>query len=296
MFGLEDESFGSEARDREVNNNVPVPMGTGGSISEIRAKLHAKIASFRNGRRAEDEAGSKDELLEMRRQRATIREQRRRKTKEKKEEEKEAKKKGKGKHASGNTSKVRKPSSSIRSDLNLNLFVQPRLLVQDAVSPSKPHTDGPSAPSMTTVAFSALADTQVKVSKKLKTASDPKQALVKLQARAERLANLSADKRETIQQKDQWHKAGARMEGAKVKDDITKLKKAVKRAEHEKVKSKKEWDERKKQVAANMAIKQKKRSDNIAMRAERKKDKKGKQGKGRPGFEGKTFGSKKNNK
>ena len=108
MSGLEDESFGSEARDREVNNDVPVPMSTSGSISEIRAKLHAKIASFRNGRRAEDEAGSKDELLEMRRHRAAIREQRRRKTKEKKEEEKETKKKGKGKHASGNTSTVRK--------------------------------------------------------------------------------------------------------------------------------------------------------------------------------------------
>jgi hypothetical protein len=146
---------------------------------------------------------------------------------------------------------------------------------------------------MTTVAFSALANAPVKVSAKLKTASDPKQALVKLQARAERLANLPADKREAIQQKDQWHKADARMEGAKVKDDITKLRKAVKRAEHEKVKSKKEWDERKQQVAASMAAKQKKRTDNIAMRAERKKDTKGKQGKGRPGFEGKTFGSKK---
>jgi hypothetical protein len=43
-----------------------------------------------------------------------------------------------------------------------------------------------------------------------------------------------------------------------------------------------------------MAAKQKKRSDNIAMRHERKKDKgKGKKsGKARPGFEGKTFGSK----
>ena len=168
--------------------------------------------------------------------------------------------------------------------------------MQDNVSSSNPHTDGPSAPSITTVAFSALADAPVKVSKKLRTASDPKQALVKLQARTERLANLPADKRETIQQKDQWHKAGARMEGAKVKDDITKLKKAVKRVEHEKIKSKKEWDERKQHVAASMAAKQKKRTDNIAMRAERKKDKKGKQGKGRPGFEGKTFGSKKHKK
>ena len=157
-------------------------------------------------------------------------------------------------------------------------------------------TNATSAPSATTVAFSALADVPVKVSKRFKTAPDPKQALAQLEARAERLANLPADKRELIQEKDQWHKAGARMEGAKVKDDITKLKKAVKRADHEKVKSKKEWDERKKQVAANMAAKQKKRADNIAMRADRKKDRKGVGGKGRPGFEGKTFGSKKNKK
>jgi hypothetical protein len=83
-------------------------MGTSGSISEIREKLHAKLASFKNGRKAEDEASSKDELLEMRRHRASIREQRRKKTKEKKQKERQEKKKGKGKNASGNTSKARK--------------------------------------------------------------------------------------------------------------------------------------------------------------------------------------------
>ena len=40
-----------------------------------------------------------------------------------------------------------------------------------------------------------------------------------------------------------------------------------------------------------MATRQKKRSDNIAARHDKKKDHKGKKGgKARPGFEGKTFG------
>lgn len=52
-------------------------------------------------------------------------------------------------------------------------------------------------------------------------------------------------------------------------------------------------DERKEQVATAMAAKQKKRADNIASRNERRNDKrKGvkPKDKGRPGFEGKSFG------
>ena len=52
-------------------------------------------------------------------------------------------------------------------------------------------------------------------------------------------------------------------------------------------------DERKEQLATSMAAKQKKRTDNIAMRNERRNDKrKGikSKDKGRPGFEGKSFG------
>lgn len=47
-------------------------------------------------------------------------------------------------------------------------------------------------------------------------------------------------------------------------------------------------DERKEHIVASMAAKQKKRTDNIAARNERRKDKK--KGKSRPGFEGKSFG------
>lgn len=52
-------------------------------------------------------------------------------------------------------------------------------------------------------------------------------------------------------------------------------------------------DDRKEQVTASMAAKQKKRTDNIAMRNERKADKRkgvGKKAKARPGFEGKAYG------
>jgi hypothetical protein len=50
-------------------------------------------------------------------------------------------------------------------------------------------------------------------------------------------------------------------------------------------------DERKERLSNDMAAKQKKRTDNIAMRNERRNDKR--KGKSRPGFEGKSLGSKK---
>jgi hypothetical protein len=54
--------------------------------------------------------------------------------------------------------------------------------------------------------------------------------------------------------------------------------------------------ERKEQLTANMAAKQKKRADNIASRNEKRKEKHkgGAKGKSRPGFEGKAFGKRAN--
>jgi hypothetical protein len=188
-----------------------------------------------------------------------------------------------------------------------------QLLVPDQPSTSKPT-------SHTNVAFSTLAgsSTSGKKAQQLKTSSNPSQALEQLAARKEKLATLPEEKRKAIEEREKWAKAEARMDGVKVRDDEGRLKKAVKRKEKEKGKSKKAWcvshfllfrprcdpfrltyfatsrDERKEQVTNSMAAKQKKRTDNIAMRNERKSDKRkgvGKnKSKARPGFEGKSFG------
>jgi surfeit locus protein 6 len=143
----------------------------------------------------------------------------------------------------------------------------------------------------------------------LKTSSNPAQALQQLTSRKEKLAALPEERRKEIEEREKWEKATARMDGVKVADNEARLKKAVKRNEKAKSKSKKAWYdmmflllyenrfsrlirvERKEQLAANMAARQKKRTDNIASRNEKRKEKhKGAKGKSRPGFEGKAFG------
>ena len=172
--------------------------------------------------------------------------------------------------------------------------VQNQLLVPEAATAS------------TNVSFSAVAGpSSSKKSKNLTTTSNPSLALGLLTARKEKLATMPEEKRKAAEEHEKWEKAEARMEGVKVKDDEARLKKAAKKKEKEKEKSQKKWcvssmrsldvaslkshccrHERKEQTATSMAARQKKRADNIAMKAERRK------GKNRPGFEGKSFGGK----
>ncbi|OSX58377.1 hypothetical protein POSPLADRAFT_1185227 [Postia placenta MAD-698-R-SB12] len=275
------------AKSQPVAEKPLVPMPESGGIQALREKLHARMAQLKRGGRWQaggGEAGSRDELLdERRRQRAAMRERRRKETKEKIRREEEMKgKRGKDKErekAKGSLTKT-------------------QLLVPEEGSSSKSGPSQDTRSAVTNVAFSALAGSSgsSKKAQHLKTASNPTQALEQLAARRERVAAMPEEKRKAIEEKEKWQKAEARMEGVKVHDDEARLKKAAKRKEKEKVKSKKTWEERKEQLAASMATKQKKRTDNIAMRHERKNDKRkgGKaKDKGRPGFEGKSFGKNK---
>ncbi|KAG2076129.1 SURF6-domain-containing protein [Suillus decipiens] len=253
------------------------PMAKPESIAALRDKLHLRMAALRRGGQGGGEPGDKDELLEERRkQRAALREKRRKETKERRKAEAEGKK-------------------GSKKDVTKGLPVKSQLLVPDLPVTSKGTAasrlaDGP----LTNVSFSAVAGSSSKKAASLKTSSNPNQALSQLAARKEKLDSMPEDKRKVVEDKSRWAKAEARLEGVKVKDDEVRLKKAVKRKEKEKAKSKKSWEERKDQLTASMAAKQKKRSDNIAMRNERRSDKrkssssKGKT-KARPGFEGKAF-------
>ncbi|KAG6330126.1 hypothetical protein ID866_8964 [Astraeus odoratus] len=247
-----------------------VPMPKTESITVLREKLHARMAALRRG--GGGEPGDRDELLEERRkQRATLREKRRKETKERKRAEKEKEK------VKGQDSKVKTGP------------VKNQLLVPNAATSTGPSSnhDGP----LTNVAFSAISGSTSKKAAQFKSSNNPSQALSQLSARKERLATLPDDKRKAVEEKDRWTKAEALLEGVKVKDNEALLKKAMKRKEKEKVRSKKKWDERKEQVVTQMAARQKKKADNIAMRNERRNEKRKGKGKtkARPGFEGKSY-------
>ncbi|KIY50976.1 hypothetical protein FISHEDRAFT_71276 [Fistulina hepatica ATCC 64428] len=246
---------------------VPMPAATGG-IAELRAKLHARMDALRKRRGAPltGEGGTmltgKDALIEERRR--AMREKRRKETKERRRQEKGAK--------------------TAKTQLLVSASPPPGNAAVASSSKSKGEVS---------VAFNTTIGAVSSKSKRKNavSANQPAVLLQQLQAQKSRLLALPEDARRNAEERRRWARAAARMEGAKnpgiatVSDDADgeerKLKKAIKRKEKEKERSKKAWDERKKQVADAMKARQAKRADNIAVRNERRKG--GKHGKGAVG-------------
>jgi hypothetical protein len=131
-------------------------------------------------------------------------------------------------------------------------------------------------------------------SRKKKGKSDPKTALEAAKNKQARLNGLDEEKRKDIQEKDLWLAAKKRAQGERVLDNPKLLQKSVKRLDKAKLKSEKEWNERKDNVVKGREMKQKKRDANLKKRREekgqkgKKKSKPAKKVKPRAGFEGRS--------
>jgi hypothetical protein len=132
---------------------------------------------------------------------------------------------------------------------------------------------------------------------KRKGRSDPKTALEAAKNKQARLNALDEGKRKDIQEKDLWLAAKKRAQGERVLDNPKLLQKSVKRLGKAKLKSEREWNERKDNVEKGKESKQKRREENLRKRREEKGNKGKKKKSGKPsktskkpkraGFEGK---------
>ena len=120
---------------------------------------------------------------------------------------------------------------------------------------------------------------------------DYKKLIKKLQDKRENVEKLKLtepEKANEIELKDKWKTAIDKASGIKVKDDVGLLKKAVKKFEKKKERSKKNWQERVKETEANKNKAYDKRDKNIAKRKEKVKENKmkklKKKGRIMPGF------------
>lgn len=248
----------------------------------LRSRLTARIEALRAARKADGPDGkparNRQELMEARR---------------KKEEQRRAHKKELRMKAKAEEDARREVALASARDSPASSMMSPIIL-----SPEQNFSFG-------RVAFAdgqTLNDdmTTLRDAPKKRGPQDLATALLASEKKRQRIAELDAEKRADIEEKDLWLNAKKRAHGEKVRDDTSLLKKTLKRKEKAKKKSEKEWTERKEGVAKSQAMKQKKREENLKKRRDEKGSKgkgKGKSVKGkkpkvksRPGFEG-SFGS-----
>ncbi|KAM7207981.1 hypothetical protein V8F20_001775 [Naviculisporaceae sp. PSN 640] len=253
---------------------IKVPTDT----TALRARLAAKIEALRAARKVDDVNGTpirtRQELIESRRQKQAQRKAHKQELRRLAKEEEDRKREEALASARNSPGSVLSPMvDSDDDDRSANHFAFGRLAFADGVQMSQDLS-------------------YVKSAEKKKGPMDPKSALAKFESQKKRIAALDEDKRKEVLEKETWLAARRRVEGEKVHDDESLLKKAVKRKEKAKKKSEREWKERAKGVEDAIKGRQHKREENIKKRREEKLTK-GKKKKGvstkkknRPGFEG----------
>ncbi len=106
---------------------------------------------------------------------------------------------------------------------------------------------------------------------------DYKKLLKQLQEQKEKKEQMrqsEPEKASELETKAKWKAALEKASGVKVKDDVDMLKKAVKRLDKKKEKSKKGWQERTKQVEERGKQLQEKRQKNLDKRKDKKRENK----------------------
>lgn len=275
-------SISSAVPPSEKPKYLKIPADT----TALRARLEAKLAALRAARKADDSEGTpirtRQDLIESRRekqaQRKAHKQEMRRRAKEEEDRKREEA------LASARNSPGLSPLFEQDDDRSANHFAFGRLAFSDGTQLSHDATYE-KAPG----------------SAKKKGPSDPKTALLKLEAQKKRMAGMDEDKRKEVLEKETWLAARRRAEGEKVHDNESLLKKALKRKEKTKKKSEREWKERAEGVKTAIQERQKKREDNLRKRREEKMaGRHGKKNKGvqtkkknRPGFEGGFGGGRK---
>jgi len=98
--------------------------------------------------------------------------------------------------------------------------------------------------------------------------------LKQVQEKKRKLQELQGtEEGEALAKQEAWTTMKKRAQGEKVKNDVEKLKKSIKREQHQKKKSKKEWDQRTSSQKRSQIAAQKKRNENIQAAKDRKRDK-----------------------
>ncbi|KAJ2960202.1 hypothetical protein NQZ79_g4382 [Umbelopsis isabellina] len=259
----EDENMDEpEEKTSAADVSAPITPMLKTDISELKDRLHKRIADLRKNRNAPGSDASNPKSRESILQSRMKRKQDRKKSLQAKKEQR------------GN------------GDVNEEIIKES----QPAANKSNQKFSASSIKDDGDVYFGRI---ETGLAKKKKGATDAKTQLKQVEAKHQKLEKLrqeDKDRAAALEEKETWNKALSMAQGEKVKDDIKLLKKTIKRDEHVKLKSSKTWNERKDKIKKEEADKQKKRNANIQTRIDAKKEKrlsKGKKTKARPGFEGK---------